>query len=212
MLRETERLQKARIVLLCIVAACVYGVLHDEVTVRICPEYFTVAHPPYFPATSLTMLALCWGVSATAGIGFALGLILARITRSPGLPPYPLGQLARDVAMLLTVMAVAALLAGFTGFELATCHRLSLPQEFAEEIAPADHARFMAVWFAHGASYLFGLGGGCALCLSLWRARGRPWVMDLFPRTGLGSIRFLVILIVSIFIFGVLLAAFGPHH
>lgn len=202
---------RARIVLLCMAAACAYGVLHDEITVRVCPEYFTVAHPPYFPTSSPTLLALCWGVAATVGIGFVLGLILARIACSPGLPLYPIARLARHIAALLAVMATAALTAGVAGSELASRHQLSLPQSFAEAIAPRDHARFMAVWFAHGASYLFGLGGATALCLSLWRKRGRPWVMDLYPRSSFISLRLVVVAVLALIVFRILFAAFGPH-
>jgi hypothetical protein len=202
---------QARVVVLCVAAACTYGVLHDEVTVHLCPEYFTVAHPPYFPTSSLTLLGLYWGVAATAGIGIALGIILSRITHSPGLPPYPDRLLVRRIAKLLATMAVAAMTAGLAGFELAAHRYLSLPQAFAEVIAPADHARFMAAWFAHGASYLFGLSGGIALCLSLWKQRGRPWVMDPYPRSHLAYIRCAIIVLLSLLACAVVFAVIRPH-
>ena len=62
----------AQIILLSILSACLYGVVHDQITIRVCLEYFTVAHPPYFPTHSPTLLAICWGVAATAGIGAVL--------------------------------------------------------------------------------------------------------------------------------------------
>jgi len=34
-----------KIWLLCIVAAVIYGILHDQATARVCVEYFSVAHP-----------------------------------------------------------------------------------------------------------------------------------------------------------------------
>ena len=33
---------------LCILSAIFYGVLHDQVTARVCVEYFTIGHPPIF--------------------------------------------------------------------------------------------------------------------------------------------------------------------
>ncbi len=33
------------ILFMCIAAAVVYGVVHDQVTARVCVEYFTVGHP-----------------------------------------------------------------------------------------------------------------------------------------------------------------------
>jgi len=43
------------IVLLCIVAAVVYGVVHDQVTARVCVEYFTIGHPPVFDTADLAI-------------------------------------------------------------------------------------------------------------------------------------------------------------
>ena len=36
------------IVLLCVASAAVYGIVHDQVTARICVEYFTIGHAPVF--------------------------------------------------------------------------------------------------------------------------------------------------------------------
>ena len=47
----------------------------------------------------------------------------------------------------------------------------------------AKHDRFMAVWFAHCASYLAGLTGGAFLIFRIWNQRGRPRVIDLIPRS-----------------------------
>ena len=41
-------IESLKIVVLCIVAAIVYGILHDQVTARVCVEYFTIGHPPIF--------------------------------------------------------------------------------------------------------------------------------------------------------------------
>jgi hypothetical protein len=32
----------------------VYGIVHDQVTARVCVEYFTVGHPPVFQTNSDT--------------------------------------------------------------------------------------------------------------------------------------------------------------
>ena len=61
---------------------------------------------------------------------------------------------------------------------------LFLPLVFAQYIPEAQHARFMGVWFAHGASYLVGLGGGLLLIMRIWLRRGRPPVITVVARTG----------------------------
>jgi hypothetical protein len=35
-------IESLKIVVLCIVAAIAYGILHDQVTARVCVEYFTI--------------------------------------------------------------------------------------------------------------------------------------------------------------------------
>jgi len=72
----------AKIVLLSIAAAICYGILHDQVTARICVEYFTVFHPPVFPTDDPTLLALGWGVIATWWLGAFLGVVLAISART----------------------------------------------------------------------------------------------------------------------------------
>ena len=66
-----------RIILLGLVSAVGYGLLHDQVTVRISLEYFTIGHPPLVPTEDPTLLALAWGVVATWWVGLPLGGLLA---------------------------------------------------------------------------------------------------------------------------------------
>lgn len=66
-----------KIVLLCIVSAVVYGILHDQVTARVCVEYFTIGHPQVFQTESPTLLALGWGIIATWWSGLLVGIALA---------------------------------------------------------------------------------------------------------------------------------------
>jgi hypothetical protein len=52
-----------KIILACVAAAIIYGILHDQITARVCVEYFTIFHPPVFATQSPTLLAFGWGVS-----------------------------------------------------------------------------------------------------------------------------------------------------
>ena len=65
-----------KILLLCIAAAIVYGIVHDQFTACICLEYFTVFHPQIFPTQSPTLLAIGWGILATWWVGAFLGVLL----------------------------------------------------------------------------------------------------------------------------------------
>ena len=181
-------------------AACGYGVVHDEITVRLCIEYFTVAHPPLFYTGSPTLLALCWGIAATVGLGAALGVILALVSQSAGAKPYPLSRLGRSILFLLAIMGASAFVAGCIGYVLSRYGLVSPPAELSVVIAESERDRFMAAWFAHGVSYVFGLGGGALLCFCIWRSRGRPAVISFLPHTRTGTIRAAFLAIVAAFV------------
>ena len=189
-------MQKTRIALLGVAAAVSYGVVHDQITVRLCIEYFTVAHPPIFHTRSPTLLALCWGTVATVWVGIALGSLLAMVTQSGGSPPVPLGRLARGMAVLLGTMGVCAAAAGLAGFELTRHWVIPFPAGLVGWIPVAQHERFMAVWFAHNTSYLVGFAGGGGWIYRLWRERGRPRVISPLPRGGWAWVRALALVAV----------------
>ena len=200
-------MNQAKVILLCILAACGYGVLHDQITARLCIEYFTVAHPPLFPTESPTLLAVCWGVAATAGVGAALGVVLALVSQSGDQEPNPISRLGGAVFILLCAMGLSALVAGCVGYWLSVRGVIALPAAFAEMIPETQVHRFMAVWFAHGASYLVGLGGGSLLCFRIWRARGCPYVISVFPRTRLAGVRAALVFIAAALILWVRFSA-----
>ena len=101
-----------KIILLCILSAVVYGILHDQVTARVCVEYFTVGHPPIFHTESPTLLAFGWGIVATWWVGLILGIFAALASRLGSWPKFDAAHLVRPIVVLLIVMAVASLLAG----------------------------------------------------------------------------------------------------
>jgi hypothetical protein len=188
-------MQKAKIILLSIGVAMGYGILHDQITVRVCVEYFSIAHPALFHTTSPTLLALGWGVVATFGVGLVLGVLLARTTQSEGLPPMPIATLGKPMVVLLATMALAATLAGFIGFELSRHSLVATPLGWAELIPEPQHHRFVAVSFAHSASYAVGILGGTCLIIRLWNQRSRPHILSLFPQRRIHLVRAVVLVI-----------------
>jgi hypothetical protein len=189
-------MDKARVILLCVLAAISYGVIHDEITARLCVEYFTVAHPLLFHTDSPTVLGLCWGIAATIGIGAVLGAILAEVSQSEGRPAVPIRQLARSLLLLLGAMGLSAFLAGLLGYQLSRRSIISIPITLAYMVPSVRHDRFMAVWFAHCASYLIGLSGGALLIVRIWRERGKPHAITLLPRTPPAIARALIVAVV----------------
>lgn len=182
-------MKKAQVVIFSLLAAWVYGIVHDQITVRLAIEYFSVAHPPIFRTTNPTLLGFCWAIAATSGIGIALGSILALVSQSDGAAPVPLSEIRRSLLRLIGMMACASLLAGAVGFYLSRLQMISIASKFDDLIPIHKHDRFVAVWFMHLASYIAGFGGGALLCYRVWKERGRPAVLKIFPNSPAATIR-----------------------
>jgi hypothetical protein len=164
-------MKSASIVGLCILAAVVYGIVHDQITARVCVEYFTIGHPPVFPTESPTLLGLGWGVIATWWVGLGLGLPLALAARSGPGPKRDAQSLVRPIAQLFAVMGVSATITGIVGYSLARAQAIQLVGWLAESVPADRHARFLADGWAHGASYLVGFVGGLVVVGRVWRSR-----------------------------------------
>jgi hypothetical protein len=161
----------AKIVFLSIAAAICYGILHDQVTARICVEYFTVFHPPVFDTDNPTLLGLGWGVIATWWLGAFLGVVLAMSSRAGQRPRITARQLMRPVARLLGVMALSAFLAGTSGYILARRGVIAPPAWIAGRSEQHSYNAFMADWWSHNASYAAATLGGLVLCVMTYRQR-----------------------------------------
>jgi hypothetical protein len=166
-----------RIVLTCIAAAVGYGLIHDQITIRVCPEYFTIGHDPIFPDAPLTVIALIWGVIATWWMGLFLGTGLAIAARAGSSPKRTSRELRGPIWKLLQVMAGAALLAGIAGYLSARLGWVWLVEPFASNVPVARHAGFLADMWAHLASYAVGFFGGITLCVRVWIQRCNRVVM-----------------------------------
>jgi hypothetical protein len=164
-------MQALAIIALCILAAVVYGILHDQVTARVCVEYFTIGHPPIFGTENPTLLGIGWGIRATWWVGAILGVMLALAARAGGRPKLSVRSLVRPVFQLLVVLGVIASVAGGLGWILARSNVVFLVGPMVTEVPHEKHAAFLANLWAHSASYLFGFLGGLFVCVRVWLSR-----------------------------------------
>jgi hypothetical protein len=164
-------MQAIGIVLISIVAAVIYGILHDQVTARVCVDYFTIGHPPVFHTDDPTLLAIGWGTIATWWVGAMLGVPLAIVARAGPWPMRDVKSLIRPIVTLMIVNAVCAALAGTIG-GLATARGwFRLPDFVAINIPPDKQVPFMADLWAHNSSYAFGFAGGVVILAFVCRSR-----------------------------------------
>jgi hypothetical protein len=158
-------------ILLSIAAAVAYGIAHDQVTARICVEYFTIGHPRVIDSTSPTALAFAWGVLATWWVGLIGGVALAAAARAGTRPKGGAGRMVRPLAYLLVVMALSSAAAGLCGYLLASSGAVNLVEPLASAVPSDRHVPFLVDLWAHSAAYLVGFVGILVLSVRIWRKR-----------------------------------------
>ena len=168
-------MQALAIITIAVLAAIFYGVLHDQVTARICLEYFTIGHPQVLPpaAETPTSIGLVWGVIATWWMGAALGIIVALAARLGGRPKATYRDVLVPLAVVLVVSAVCACAAGAVGNALAKRGVVVLLGPIALRVPAEQHVGFITCLWAHSASYLVSGIGGLVIAWWVWRQRGR---------------------------------------
>lgn len=163
-----------KIVGLCSLASVLYGIAHDQVTARICIEYFTVFHPTLVASNDPTIQGLVWGVVATIWMGMFLGVLVGLACVQGRWPMFRASRLRRPLVILLLAMALSALIAGLVGWKIGEpIARMAIqvgPPETSKGPSqnviwiPKGKARaFAADLAAHNASYFVGFWGGIGL-------------------------------------------------
>jgi hypothetical protein len=156
---RSPRMETIKIILMGVAAAILYGILHDQITARVCVEYFTIGHPPVFHTEDPALLGLGWGVIATWWVGLPLGILLAAAARVGSLPKTDAHDLLKPVGVMMACCGALALTAGVVGYVLANRGVVTLDAWLAARIPPERHALFSrtasliwlptpAVWWA----------------------------------------------------------------
>src|SRR5215212_9662276 len=127
------------IILFSTFAAVVYGVIHDQVTARVCVEYFTIGHPPVFDTTDPTLLGIGWGVIATWWVGLILGVPLALSARIGAWPKWDARRLLLPLVIMLAILGAFAVVAGVAGHVAAQRGWVVLSGEIAMELPASRH-------------------------------------------------------------------------
>lgn len=168
-----ELREYGKIWLLCVGAAVLYGILHDQVTARIAVEYFTIGHPPVVATDSPTLLALVWGVLATWWVGAIGGVVLSIAARAGAPPRRSAATLVKPLLVLLLSIGCLALFFGWIGHDLAKVEYIVLVEPYASAVPAARHTDYLTVGWAHTAAYGAAVLGGIVVCIRVWWGRRR---------------------------------------
>ena len=166
-------MQVILIILMSVLAAVSYGVLQDQVTARVCVEYFTIGHVQYIQTDSPTLLGLYWGVVATWWVGLPLGVLLAIAARIGKRPKRSARSLIKPIVILMGIIGACALLSGIIGSIAAAKGWVILLEPLATKVPAEKHVAFLADLWAHLAAYCAGAVGAVVLCVIIWLSRGR---------------------------------------
>lgn len=151
-----------------------YAVIQDQITTRICFEYFTVAHPvllglPQHP----TVLGLAWGVLGSLFGAIFGGISLAFCCHLGKRPLLPAKKAAIIVLAVLIVMGLTTVISGTIGSQLASSGKIPVDETLGYDIPPDKHVAFWTVAYAHFGTYSAGISGGVLACFVaiFWRTR-----------------------------------------
>ena len=154
-----------RFAVLGMVAAAGYGMLQDQVSARLCPEYFTVFHPPIPGLTDPTLLGIAWGFLGAwwcgAGMGYVVGLIATLGPR----PPLAPRDVARPMLVLLAVVGVVTFLTGLSVWRHAEMFDVSFGPIVTTAVPEGRHRELFVVACYHFVAYATSILGGVVLCV-----------------------------------------------
>lgn len=156
--------------------AGIYGILHDQVTYTLAPEYFTRFKFTQFSYANFglsdRLFVAIIGVLATWWVGFVAAWFLARVVLIRIPLPRAWALLAKGFALVL----VFALLGGLIGALLPHLKTVNLQQwePWMERLAVHDAAAFVRVSYIHNGSYLGAFIGLTIALVYCWRSSLRP--------------------------------------
>jgi hypothetical protein len=168
---DDEIMKSLSIIGMSILACVIYGIIHDQITARLCVEYFTIFHAPIFGTNDPTLLGIGWGILATWWVGLFLGVPLAVVSRAGKLPKRSAADLTRPLATLMVIAACIATTAGVFGFVASSNGWIRMVEPWASRIPPEKHVLFLTDLWAHNASYGVGFVGGLVMMALVWRGR-----------------------------------------
>lgn len=156
-----------------LVAMVGYGILQDQVSARLCPEYFTVAHPPVPGLKNPTLLGIAWGFLGSWWGGLLMGYFVGLAATLGPRPPLTLRDVVRPMLVLLVVVGVMTALTGVNVWRHAELLGVSL-DPFLKRMVPADRHRWlMVVACYHFTAYTTATLASIVLCAWVWRERAK---------------------------------------
>jgi hypothetical protein len=170
-----RNIPRFRAMLLGIVVFSAYGILQDQVSARLCPEYFTAFHPPIPGLTDPTLMGITWGCLGSWWGGALVGYIAGTIaTSGTKHPPLPVRSLV--LPMLVTALAVAVVptLAGVSVWRHVELFDVKFDTWVSHVVPPERQRNAFVVASYHLVAYGASVMSGVVMCVWVgFRRAGR---------------------------------------
>jgi hypothetical protein len=153
------------------IAAISYGTIQDQVSVRLCPEYFTLFHSPIPGLTDPTLLGIAWGFLGTWWAGVFLGYgagVIATVGNLPKLSPL---EIVRPLLLLMLGIAAVVIVTGLSVWRHAVMFGVTIESGLKMMLPPERHQDLLIVACYHFVGYVAAFGGGFVLWVWIWRDR-----------------------------------------
>lgn len=180
------RVPRYRFALYGFLAITGYAMLQDQVSARLCPEYFTVLHPPIPNLTDPTLLGISWGFIGGWWGGIVLGYVAGLVATLGPRPKLQPREIVRPLLVLVSALAVLTALSGFTVWHHANLLGVSLDAGMNGLVPPERHRAVLVVACYHFTAYATATLGGFVLCGWVWaerRRRGRKGASECPPNS-----------------------------
>ncbi|OWK46547.1 hypothetical protein [Fimbriiglobus ruber] len=154
-------------------AMAVYGGAQDQISARLCPEYFTVLHNPIPGLTDPTLLALAWGFLGAMGGGVAVGYAAALAATLGPRPQLTFRELIKPILFLIATVGTASAVTGGSVYISAEQFDIRV-DPFLDRYIPVERQRgaFVVACY-HLVAYVTAIIGSVVMCVWIGFERAR---------------------------------------
>jgi hypothetical protein len=159
-----------------------FGMILDQISVRLCPEYFTALHSPIVGLTEPTLLGMAWGFLGSWWGGALWGYLAGVIaTSETQFPPFTVRNLIRPMLVTISFVAIVTTITGLTVWRHAEMFEIHFVGWLTTAVPVERQKNAFIVACYHFSAYISAIVGGMTMCVWLgWKRRQQP---NTYPRT-----------------------------
>jgi len=150
-----------------------YAMVQDQISARLCPEYFTVLHNPIPGLSDPTLTGITWGFLGSWWGGALLGYGAGIAATAGKKAPLKLKQLVFPMLCVIAFITVCTALAAFSAWRHAEVFMLESQASSIEVIAPQHRLPAFVVARYHLVAYASSVVGSvvCIVWIAISRAK-----------------------------------------